>query len=101
MKFVNVMFVRVYLREADKTSKIVLNYLKNQAKVRGVSVFRAISGFSDTSEHTSFLVDLSLDLPITIEFFDTENIVNPALEYLATVVDPEHIVFWEAKANDR
>jgi len=78
----------------------IVNYLKNEAKIRGISVFRAISGFGDTGNHTTSLIDLSLDLPLCIEFFDNQDKIKPALEHLSGIVKHEHIVFWEAKAND-
>lgn len=78
----------------------IVSYLKNEAKIRGISVFRAISGFGDTSNHTASLIDLSLDLPLSIEFFDSKDKIEPALEHLSSIIKHEHIVFWEAKAND-
>ena len=78
----------------------IVNYLKNEAKIRGISVFRAISGFGETGNHTASLLDLSLDLPLSIEFFDSKEKVEPALEHLSSIIKHEHIVFWEAKAND-
>jgi PII-like signaling protein len=78
----------------------IVNYLKQELKVRGVSVFRAISGFGETGTHTSSLVDLSLDLPLAIEFFDSKDKTELAVEHLSSLVKHEHIVFWEAKAND-
>jgi len=78
----------------------IVNYLKNEAKIRGISVFRAISGFGDTGNHTASLVDLSLDLPLSIEFFDSNDKIEPALEHLSGIIKHEHIVFWQANAND-
>jgi len=34
-----------YITESDKLFNSVMDYLHNDAKVRGVTVFRAISGF--------------------------------------------------------
>lgn len=78
----------------------IVNYLKNEAKIRGISVFRAISGFGDTGSHTASLIDLSTDLPLSIEFFDDKNKIEPALEHLSNIIKSEHIVFWEAKTNN-
>jgi len=102
MNFTKVTMVRIYLIESEKITKTVVHYLKNETKVRGVSVFRAISGFGDSDTmHTSFWMDLSLDLPITIEFFDHEDVITPVLEHLAKYIKPEHIVFWEANVNEK
>ena len=37
---------------------------------------------------------------LVIEFFDSKNIIEPALEYLNSIMKHEHIIFWDAKAND-
>jgi uncharacterized protein len=99
MKTVDVVFVKIYITESSHMLNNIANYLIKEAKIRGISVFRAISGFGDTGMHTASLVDLSLDLPISIEFFDSKDKIEPALEYLSSIVKHEHIVFWDAKAN--
>lgn len=100
MKTVDIVFVRIYISESSHLLSKIIQYLKNEAKIRGVSVFRAIEGFGETSNHTASLIDLSLDLPLTIEFFDNKNKIEPALDYLSGFIKHEHIVFWDAKAND-
>ncbi len=100
MKTVDVIFVKIYITESSHLLNTVVNYLKNEAKIRGISVFRAISGFGDTGNHTASLIDLSLDLPLSIEFFDSKDKIDPALEYLSSIIKHEHIVFWDAKSND-
>ena len=100
MKTVDVIFVKIYITESSHMLTTIVSYLKNEAKIRGISVFRAISGFGDTGNHTASLIDLSLDLPLSIEFFDSKDKIEPALEHLSDIIKHEHIVFWEAKAND-
>jgi hypothetical protein len=100
MKTIDVLFVKIYITESSHTLNTIVNYLKTEAKIRGISVFRAISGFGETGTHTASLIDLSLDLPLTIEFFDSKNKIEPALEHLSSIIKHEHIVFWQAKAND-
>ncbi|NNM59733.1 MAG: hypothetical protein HKM04_07945 [Legionellales bacterium] len=100
MKSIDVVMVRVYITEASHLLDKVVNYLTKEVKIRGFSVFRAISGAGDSGKHSSFLLDLSLDLPLTIEFFDSKEKVEMALDYLSTIIKHEHIVFWDAKAND-
>ena len=100
MKTVDVIFVKIYITESSHMLNTIVTYLKNEAKIRGISVFRAISGFGDTGNHTASLVDLSLDLPLSIEFFDSKEKIDPAIEHLSGIIKHEHIVFWEAKAND-
>lgn len=100
MKTMDVIFVRIYITESSKMLNDIVAYLKSDAKVRGISVFRAISGFGESGSHSASMLDLSLDLPLTIEFFDSKEKVYPALAYLSGIIKHEHIVFWEAKSND-
>jgi uncharacterized protein len=100
MKTMDVIIVRVYITESSHLLDKIVTYLKKEIQIRGISVFRAISGFGDSGNHTASLIDLSLDLPLAIEFFDSKDKIEPALEYLCGIIKHEHIVFWEAKAND-
>lgn len=95
-----VMMVRIYTTESSHLLNTIITYLKNDAQIRGVTVHRAVSGFGETGEHTSSLVDFSLDLPLVIEFFDKKEKIEPALVHLNSVLKAKHIVFWEANAND-
>ena len=100
MNTIDIIIVRVYVMESSHLLGQVVNYLKLEAKIRGISVFRAISGFGETGMHTASLIDLSLDLPLAIEFFDSKDKIDIALEHLSQIIKHEHIVFWAAKAND-
>ncbi|MDP3560100.1 MAG: DUF190 domain-containing protein [Legionellaceae bacterium] len=99
MNTIEVIVVRIYIMESSPLLKEMVHYLKNEAKIRGVSVFRAVRGFGETGEHTTSLLDLSLNLPLTIEFFDHKEKVEPALEHFSQIIKHEHIVFWNAQAN--
>lgn len=99
MKTMDVVVVRIYITESSHLLNGIVKYLKTEAKIRGVSVFRAISGFGNTGDHSVSMLDLSLDLPLAIEFFDSKEKIELALEHLSQTIKPEHIVFWNAKAN--
>ncbi|KTD19812.1 DUF190 domain-containing protein [Legionella londiniensis] len=99
MRTLDVIVVRIYITESSNLLNKLVSYLKTEAKIRGVSVFRAVSGFGETGNHVASLIDLSLDLPLTIEFFDQKDKVEVALEHLNKTVKPEHILFWNAKVN--
>lgn len=94
----NVVFVRIYITESSNLLNTIIEYLKKEANIQGFSVFRAISGFGETGSHTASLLDLSLDLPLVIEFFDDKKKVEPALKHLSSMKKHVHIVFWEASA---
>lgn len=100
MNETDVTMVRVYLHEARSHLDELLGYLHDESRVRGVTVFRGITGFGISGElHSSTLIDLSLDLPVVIEFFDEPDKVTAIIEHLNTRVKPGHIVYWPAKIN--
>jgi hypothetical protein len=100
MNWESVTFIRIYLTEADKTLEPLLKKLHDQEKVRGVTVFRAMSGFGGSGViHTASLVDLSLNLPVTVEFFDRPDKVDGILEHLSGLLEGGHIVRWQAEMN--
>jgi uncharacterized protein len=100
MKTMAVVFVKVYITESSGVLNQIVKYLKEEVDIRGLSVFRATSGFGESGEHNMSLLDLSLDLPLVVEFFDSKDKVQPALEYLYKNIKHEHIVTWDAKSNN-
>ena len=117
MKHSDVVVVRVYLTEGDdsrdgggrappgagaeKLMKLLLAKLHDEEKVRGVTVFRGISGFGRSGVvHSSTLLDLSLDLPVVIEFFDAPDKVRRILGHLKALLPPGHVVSWSAQVNE-
>jgi hypothetical protein len=100
MKFSEVTVVRVYLTETEKLLKKLLAKLHDEEKVSGVTVFRGISGFGRSGVvHSSTLLDLSLDLPLVIEFFDEPAKVTRILDHLKDILPPGHVVSWSARVN--
>lgn len=101
MKHSDVMMVRVYLTEGETLLKTLLAKLHDEEKVRGVTVFRGISGFGRSGKvHSSTLLDLSLDLPVVIEFFDQSAKVARILSHLKNILPPGHVVSWRASVNE-
>lgn len=102
MKTMDVTVVRVYLTEEKAHLRQLLARLHDEEQVRGVTVFRGISGFGKSgSLHSSSLLDMSLNLPVVVEFFDRPEKVRTILEHLAAFIEPGHIVSWPAQVNDR
>ena len=96
----DVTMVRIYLTEAEKLLNMIMGYLHDEIRIKGVTVFRAISGFGESGAmHSSQLLTMSLDLPLVIEFFDDPKTVEKALTHLQTLVDPAHVVYWQAKMS--
>lgn len=100
MKETDVTMVRIYLHEAKAHMAELLRYLHDESKVCGVTVFRGITGFGSSGQfHSSTLVDMSLDLPVVIEFYDEPSKVKIIIEQLNIKIKPGHIVYWPAKIN--
>ncbi len=97
MKTLDIAMVRIYITEASHLLNKIIDFLKND-KISGLSVFRAIEGVGESGSFTNSLLDLSLNLPICIEFFDSDKAkVEKTLEHLHQIIKPGHIIFWEAK----
>ena len=105
MNKLEVTFVRIYLTESEGMMEDLLKRLHDEEKVQGVTVFRGISGFGKSGKlHSSSLLDISLDLPLVMEFFDVPQKVERILEHIRKDIDPGHIVSWPATClcnNDR
>lgn len=96
----DVTMVRIYLHEAKAHLPDLLKYLHDESKVHGVTVFRGITGFGSSGKyHSTSLIDMSLDLPVVIEFFDDPARAATIIKHLNTLVKPGHIVYWPAKIN--
>lgn len=92
--------VRLYLSEGRDHYEHIVNWLHADNRVQGVSVFRAIEGFGeDKKMKTSSLMDLSLELPVVIEFFDAPEIIAGVLEQVQEMVKVDHIVTWSAQSG--
>jgi len=101
MKHHDVTMVRIYCTEGEHLMKQLLARLHDEEKVWGVTVFRGISGFGKTGKmHSSDLIDLALDLPLVIEFFDEPGKVRRILSHLKDILKPGHVITWSAQVND-
>ena len=92
--------VRIYLTEGEAQLKSLIKRLRDWEKLRGVTVFRGISGFGESGViHGADLIDLSLNLPMVVEFFDTPDKIDQIWEHLNQIVKPGHMVRWQAQIN--
>jgi len=100
MSSIDVTMVRIYLTESEGRLKTLFATLHDEEQVSGVTVFRGISGFGRSGKvHSSSLLDLSMDLPVIVEFFDEPGKVEAILSRLEDSIDPGHIVSWPAVVN--
>ncbi|OOY56367.1 DUF190 domain-containing protein [Solemya velum gill symbiont] len=88
--------VRIYLMEAGDHLHALLEKLRSQETLRGVTVFIGDSG----KLHAASLVDLSLELPVVVEFFDTPQRVEQILAHLADDLPAGHVISWDVELND-
>ena len=95
MSRVEALMVRVYISESAHEMKALLKCLHEEVKVCGVTVIRGIAGYGTSgSVHTASLVDLSVDLPLVLEFFDKPDRAARAIERISDFVEPGHVVSW-------
>jgi len=100
MRTLEVTIVRIYLTEGEGQLSSLLDFLKDQEEIRGVTVFRGIAGFGPSgSFHTSSFSDLSLDLPLVLEMFDEPGKIQRVLKHLAEIIKPGHILTWPGRIN--
>lgn len=97
MSETSITMVRVYLTEGDHQLKKLLAYLHDVEKVSGVTAFRGIAGFGKSGKmHSSDLLNLSLNMPLVVEFFDGQQKIERVLQHLENMIEPGHIVCWPA-----
>ena len=100
MNMHEVTIVRIYLSEGETQLKSLMKRLRDWEKLRGLSVFRGISGYGESGViHGADIVDLSLHLPIVVEFFDEDEKINNILEHLGDQIKPGHMLKWSATTN--
>ena len=100
MKPVQVTMVRIYITEGQHQFQRLMSLLHDEEKVCGVTAFRGIAGFGKSGTlHSSSLIDVSLDLPLVLEFFDHPEKVERVLKDLNKIIEPGHIVSWPAYVN--
>ena len=88
---------RVYVTEGKHIHKKIFKRLHDDHKVKGVPVYRGITGFGKSGEtHSSDLLELSFDLPVVVEFFDTEDNVKTALDSISDLIPPGHVLTFAA-----
>ena len=93
----NVTVARIYVTEGKHVHEKIFKRLHDEHRVRGVTVYRGITGFGKSGEtHSSTLLDVSFDLPVIVEFFDSEEKVKTALASIADLIPPGHVLTFEA-----
>ena len=99
MKTTDALMVRAYLMESSHLSNQITTCLHDEAGIQGISVFRAIQGDGETGRHGISLIDVSLDLPLVVEFFANKNKATHAIKLLEQFIKKEHLAFWPVQTN--
>lgn len=92
--------VRINIRESDHGRRRglmneVLDVLRHEDGVDGVSVLRGIAGVNgDHVVHAADMIHFDVDLPLIIEFCAAPDIAQAAIDRLGDIVPAGHIVSW-------
>ncbi|HEU0165546.1 MAG TPA: DUF190 domain-containing protein [Thermomicrobiales bacterium] len=84
--------IRIYFGERDHQGmrslwSAMLEFLRKEG-APGATVIRGIAGFGAHSKvHTASIVDLSDDLPLVLEWIDTEEQVQRLLPHIEAMLD--------------
>jgi len=97
MSHVDVTIVRVYLPERAGMLDDIVAILESGA-IDGWTVYRGVAGFGRSGKkRQASLVDLAMDLPVIVEFFDIPERVAAIIEQINTVAGDGHVVHWSAQ----
>jgi len=92
-----VRIARIYLTEADHQVNDIMQYLHDSNKISGATAYRALEGYGASGEiHQASLIDLSFNLPISIEFFDESSNVLSLIDELKQKFNLSQIISWLA-----
>jgi hypothetical protein len=93
---------RIYLREGEHLLAGLITFLHDEEQVSGVTVLQGIAGFGpDGKIHRASLMDLSLDLPLVVEFYDRPERVEQVLDKLERQMGLSHVLSWPAMGHLR
>jgi PII-like signaling protein len=93
---------RIYIREHEHLLIKIMGFLHKEEKVSGVTVLQGIIGFGpDGTIRTSRLLDLSLDLPLVVEFYNLPERVESVIDHLQNHMGLSHVVSWPAISHIR
>ena len=102
MAIKTVTVVRIYLREGENLLSDLLQFLHDEVQVSGVTVVRGIAGFGpDGKMHLSSLSDLSLDLPLIVEFYDVPLRISTVLHQIESHPGVTHVISWQAACYEK
>lgn len=100
MKRTEVTVVRLYLAEGEVQLNNLMRRLRDWEKLRGLTVFRGVSGFGEDGAIRGDGAAQGNDrLPVVVEFFDTPPRIEAVLRHLEAEIKPGHLLTWTAQVN--
>jgi PII-like signaling protein len=94
----NVTVVRIYVAESAHLHQEIFRSLHDEHRVQGATLFKGLAGFGPSGQvHTADLLELSLDLPVVIEFFDTPERAEAVLAALGGRLRDAHVITFAAR----
>lgn len=97
---------RIYVLEGERKDHHaivdeIFTRLHDEHKIKGVTQFRAVSGFGAHGKIHSArdLIYMNGHLPTVIEFFDTEEVVQESLAWIRELVEESKIVTWKVNVG--
>jgi hypothetical protein len=93
-------YARVYLNEGDKLLNLLMDYLHNDAQVKGATVIRGYSGFGRSRVmHSVEIPHEASNLPLIVEFIDTADKVDHVIAHFKDMFQLGHIVSWAVQVD--
>ncbi|HYE35804.1 DUF190 domain-containing protein [Methylocaldum sp.] len=97
MKSRQLTVVRIYIREGEHILNKLIRFLHEEQNISGLTVLRGVLGFGDSGQlHPASLVDLSLDLPLVVEFFEEPERAQQVIKKVIECFGLVHVVCWPA-----
>lgn len=88
-------YARVYFNEGDRLLTLIMDYLHNDAQVKGATVIRGYSGFGHSKVvHSKEIPSEANNLPLIVEFVDSVEIVDRVIRHFKDMFKLGHIVSW-------
>ncbi|KTC66513.1 Uncharacterized ACR, COG1993 (plasmid) [Legionella adelaidensis] len=90
---------RVYLSEDSPLLNELFDFLQKE-ELQGATIFRGVKGFRKSGKmREARFLDMRLDLPMVIEFFDLPEKVDTILELFKDKIPPGHVLQWIAEVK--
>ena len=85
--------IRVYLTEKGGLAAKLLEVLKEEFDIHGITVVRGVKGLGEHSKlHSSSILALSLDLPLILEFYASSERAEQVARIITDRYELRHVI---------